>query len=289
MTILIATGMKREARALRRDGVSVVVGGTDPARLEAELEEGVAGGATAILSMGLAGALAPRLKVGDWVVGTLSPVGMERREWSVGAGKARAPDRKSDLQPTARKEASREWIARIAGILPGAVIGRIHADGKLVVTTEQKETLHFDTRALACDMESHVAARVAERHGLPFAVARVISDEADTSLPLAATKAMGSKGGVNLGGVLLGLLRKPWQLFALIALGLAAGAAMKVLKRGFRAMADVGFAEPGPLEPRPVRAAATVAPVDLPPEPETPDMTDAPAAEPAKPIRRFED
>ena len=66
--ILIATGMKREAKALKRDGVQVVVGGTDPARLEAELEAGVAAGATAILSMGLAGALAPRMAVGDWVV-----------------------------------------------------------------------------------------------------------------------------------------------------------------------------------------------------------------------------
>jgi adenosylhomocysteine nucleosidase len=287
MTILIATGMKREARALRRDGVRVVVGGTDPARLEAELEEGVASGATAILSMGLAGALAPRLKVGDWVVGTLSPVGMERREWSVGAGKARSSDRKSDAQPTARKEASREWIARIAGLLPGAVIGRIHADGRLVVTPAQKETLHFDTRALACDMESHVAARVAERHGLPFAVARVISDEADTSLPLAATKAMGSKGGVNLGGVLLGLLRRPWQLFALIALGFAAGAAIKVLKRGFRAMADVGFAEPA-IERRPAGAApvASVA-ADVSDEPDEPEAEAAPP--PPSQFRRFED
>ncbi len=35
----------------------------------------------------------------------------------------------------------------------------------------------------AVDMESHVAARVAARHGLPFAALRVISDPASRSLP----------------------------------------------------------------------------------------------------------
>ena len=87
--ILIATVMKREAKALAHEGVTVVVGGLDPVRLETELEAGVAAGARAILSMGLAGALAPMLKPGDWVVGTIAPTGMQRREWSVGAGASR--------------------------------------------------------------------------------------------------------------------------------------------------------------------------------------------------------
>ena len=33
--------------------------------------------------------------------------------------------------------------------------------------------------AVAVDMESHVAARVAHRHRLPFVVARVVSDAAN--------------------------------------------------------------------------------------------------------------
>jgi adenosylhomocysteine nucleosidase len=240
MTILIATGMKREAKVLRRHGTTVVVGGTDPDRLEAELEAGVAAGATAILSMGLAGALAPRLKVGDWVVGTISPTGMERREWSVGAGVAR-PRGKVELQKEARKDASRGWISSMAALLPGAVVGRIHADGSMIVTARQKEALHFSTRALACDMESHVAARVAERHGLPFAVARVVSDAADRSLPVAAQVAMSPTGGVRIGAVLLAILRRPWQLPALVGVGMDAGRAMKRLARGYDMLGRAGF------------------------------------------------
>ena len=244
MTILIATGMKSEAKLLARTGVIVATAGTDHARLEAELEAGVAAGATAILSMGLAGALAPLLKPGDWVVGTLSPTGMVRREWSVGAGSARPKEAKPDPRPIAQKEASAAWITRIAAILPGAVVGRIHADGAMVVTAAQKENLHFTERALACDMESHIAARVAQRHHLPFAVARVISDEADRAIPLAAQVAMAPDGGVRIGAVLLALLKRPWQIFALIALALATASAMKALASGYRLLAGDGFAAP---------------------------------------------
>ncbi len=242
--ILIACGMKREARALRRNGVSVVVAGTDHARLEAELEAGVAAGARAILSMGLAGALAPRLAVGDWVVGTISPTGMERREWSVGAGSARPKERRVEppsLAQNAQKDASRGWISRIASLLPGAVVGRIHADGAMVMTAPQKEQYHFSERALACDMESHVAAAVARRHNLPFAVARVISDEADRTLPLAARVAMSADGSIRIGAVLLAILRRPWQLPALVGVGLDAGRAMKRLARGYDMLARAGF------------------------------------------------
>ena len=241
--ILVACGMKREAKTLAREGVTVITGGTDPVRLEAELEAGVAAGATAILSMGLAGALAPRLAVGDWVVGTLSPTGMERREWSVGAGATRIPgERRTDPQPTARKESSSGWISRIAALLPGAVVGRIHADGSMIVTAAQKEDLHFSARALACDMESHIAARVARRHGLPFAVARVISDGADRTLPRATQVAMAPDGGIRIGAVLLAILIRPWQLPALIGVGLDAGRAMKLLARGHDVLARAGFA-----------------------------------------------
>ena len=244
MTILIATGMKSEAKALARNGVIVATAGTDHARLEAELEAGVAAGATAILSMGLAGALAPLLKPGDWVVGTISPTGMVRREWSDGAASARPKEANPDPRPIAQKEASSPWITRIAAILPGAVVGRIHADGAMVVTPAQKEQFHFTERALACDMESHIAARVAQRHHLPFAVARVISDEADRAIPLAAQVAMAPDGGVRLGAVLFALLKRPWQVFALVALGLTTASAMKALASGYRLLADDGFAAP---------------------------------------------
>ncbi|MDB5737081.1 MAG: hopanoid-associated phosphorylase [Sphingomonas bacterium] len=241
--ILIATGMKREAKVLAREGVSVVVGGTDPERLEAELEAGVAAGATAILSIGLAGALAPMLKVGDWVVGTIAPTGMQRREWSVGAGASRPASAPKPLpEPTSRwKQGAGGWIDRLAKILPGAVVGRVHADGRMIGEAARKAALQIETRALAVDMESHVAARVAQRHGLPFAVARVISDAASRTLPRAAQVAMAPDGGVRIGAILLAILKRPWQLPALIGVALDAGRAMRSLARGYDMLGRAGF------------------------------------------------
>jgi hypothetical protein len=65
--ILIATGLKREARILVGPELRVVAGGGDAARLERELET-AAPGAEAVISMGLCGALDADLRPGDWVV-----------------------------------------------------------------------------------------------------------------------------------------------------------------------------------------------------------------------------
>lgn len=242
MTVLIATGMKGEAKRLARDGVMVVVGGTDHARLEAELEAGVEAGATAILSMGLAGALAPVLKPGDWVVGTYAPTGMQRREWSVGAGASR-PKGAPTLHTSSSRwgEGTGGWVERIGRLIPGAMVGRIHADGRIAATAAQKQELQATTRALAVDMETHVAAAVAARHGLPFAVARVVSDSAARTLPMATRVAMGPDGGVRLGAVLWEIVKRPWQLPALIGVAMDAGRAMRSLARGYDTLARAGF------------------------------------------------
>lgn len=70
MTILVACGLTREAAIIARPGLVVVAGGGDAARLERELEA-AAGGVSAVLSCGVAGALDPALRAGDVVVGGL--------------------------------------------------------------------------------------------------------------------------------------------------------------------------------------------------------------------------
>ncbi len=56
MTILVATGLVREARIIARPGVEATAGGGDGARLERALEERIArGDVSALLSSGLAG------------------------------------------------------------------------------------------------------------------------------------------------------------------------------------------------------------------------------------------
>lgn len=241
--ILIACGLKREAAWLAHDGVAVIAGGGDARRLEDALEA-QAPHAQAILSMGLAGGLAPLLGPGEWVVGTVAPSGAERREWSVGAGTTRtervriAGEAASNAQVSER---NRAWINRLARTLPGAVVGRIHADGRVVATAAEKHDLHAATRAIACDMESHVAARVAARHDLPFAVARVILDPAGRTLPHAALVSMKRDGGLAVGAIVRSVLLRPWQIPALVRLAGDTGRARRALTAGAKTLADAGF------------------------------------------------
>jgi adenosylhomocysteine nucleosidase len=104
----------------------------------------------------------------------------------------------------------------------------------LVATAAQKAALHRTTGAVAIDMESHIAARIARRHGMPFVSARVISDAAHRTLPPAARVGMRRDGRMDLSAVLRSLLAAPWQLPALIRTGLEAELGFRALLRGHR-------------------------------------------------------
>src|SRR5580693_2881967 len=70
MTVIAVTGLAREARIARRAKVVTVVGAGDGELLEKRLGWAIAKGTTGIISFGIAGALAPLLKVGDTIVAT---------------------------------------------------------------------------------------------------------------------------------------------------------------------------------------------------------------------------
>ncbi|MBR0663707.1 hopanoid-associated phosphorylase [Roseomonas hellenica] len=204
MMLLAATGLRREGRILRGTGVRVILGGGDQRRLEAELDQ-AAPQADGVISIGIAGALAPGLRPGDWVVADA-------------VGEVRADP---------------GWAARLTEVLE-ARRGSIAGTDAMVAEAAGKAALHQATGALAVDMESHVAARVAQRHGLPFAAARVISDAADHTLPPAARVGMRPDGGMDLPAVLRSLAADPRQLPALIRTGIAAERAFRALLRGYR-------------------------------------------------------
>jgi hopanoid-associated phosphorylase len=217
VTILVATGLHKEAGILRRPGIVMVAGGGDGARLERELEA-AAKGATAILSCGLAGALAPELKAGDLVIGELFP----------GEGRGTVAE-VPQLGPGLRR--GTDLIEALGRLLPEAHVGTIVGGDVIVGMAAEKRRLRAETGALAVDMESHIAARVAARHNLPFAIVRAISDDADHALPPAALVGMKPDGGMALGAVLASLARNPTQLPALIRTGVHAGRAFAALRR----------------------------------------------------------
>ena len=206
MTILAATGLRREARIVEGPGVTAIAGGGRGPALEAALMSAAAG-AQGLISIGIAGALAPDLQAGDWVVAT-----------QVLAGGAVTP---TDPAWTG------EILRRLSGSRAGAILG---ADDMLTAATH-KRAAYDSVGALAVDMESHVTARVARRLGLPFAAFRAISDGADRDLPAAVTVGMKPNGDMALGAVLASLAGDPWQLPALLR-------AARDAERAFRALTD---------------------------------------------------
>lgn len=181
--VVAVVGLQREAAVLRGLDVVTLAGGGASERLATDLAE-LAKGANGIISFGMAGALAPDLALGDWVIGT-----------RVGA-----------------HECDPRWIEALSHRLPDARVGPIHADGKLIAEPAEKSNLHRASGSLVADMESHVVARFAAEAALPFAVLRCVSDEAAATLPPAIAVAMKPGGGLALGAILGSIVRQPGQL-----------------------------------------------------------------------------
>ncbi len=203
--VVAIVGLQREAAVLRGLDVVTIPGGGAPERLANELAEAV-NGADGVISFGMAGALDPGLRIGDWVIG-------ER----VG-GHACDPARS----------------AALAQRLPQARIGPVHADGRLIADPAEKARLNRASACLAADMESHVAAVAAARAGLPFAILRCISDEAAAALPPAIAVAMKPGGGLALGAILGSILAHPGQVPHLLRTATAFNRAYGELRIGAR-------------------------------------------------------
>jgi adenosylhomocysteine nucleosidase len=208
--VLVACGLAFEARIARGTGVRSVAGGVDRRRLASELERLAASGASAILSFGLAGGLAPDVAAGTCIIAR----GVH----------AAAGYRACDVA----------WTAQLADRLPRARVGDVAGCDHPVMDAAAKRALHAATSALAVDTESHIAAEAAAAHALPFAAFRVVADAATRSLPAAALVALDARGGVDATAVLRSLVRSPSQLPLLVRTAIDAQVAFAALRRGRR-------------------------------------------------------
>lgn len=206
---VVVVGLRSEA-ALLPPGMRCVVSGGDPARLAALWPED----ATAVLSFGIAGGLAPGVATGALLVASAI--------WE--AGETHAVDGGWTAALAARCEARQGVIA---------------ASGTLLASAADKAALHRASGALAVDMESGAAWRFAAARGLPFAALRAIADGPADVLPAAAAVGLNPDGSPAPWRVLGALLRRPAELPALLRLARASAAAHAVLRR---ALASAGSA-----------------------------------------------
>lgn len=226
--MLIVVGLAFEARIAAQSGLPVVCAGNH-GDFEAALGGAIDSTCQGLVSFGVAGGLRPGLKPGTCIIGT-----------AVAAGGRR-------FATNAR------WAERLLQRLPGAVAGVVAGVPQPVATAEAKAALHRDTGADAVDMESHVVAGAAERHGLPMAVIRVVCDPAARALPDIAFRSVRADGTTNVMTLLGSIARQPHHLPAMVRLALDARSARAGLQQcgrllgprlGLSSLAATGWREP---------------------------------------------
>ena len=207
--LLVVTGLQREAQIAAGDGVMTVCSGGSR-RVLSQWLAGVEPPRGGVLSFGLAGGLSPDLRSGDLVLGS------------------------HVLEQSERHDVHDDWHSALLSASKSTMRvrhGGITGHDAVVARAADKAALHAGSGALAVDMESHIAALYAHKHGLPFAIIRVISDPVTRSLPPIASDALKPDGNIDLTKVLRGLARNPGQLPALIAAGFDSGRAFASLRR----------------------------------------------------------
>jgi hopanoid-associated phosphorylase len=228
MKVAAVTGLEAEAKLIRRAGIEAAPSGGVATRTVALAQSYLASSADALLSFGIAGALAPALPSGTLLL----------------------PRAVID-ESGARLLVDAAWRLRVETVLAAAGLAIEARDllgaYRAVATAEKKAALFHTTGAVAVDLESHLIARAATEARRPFLILRAIADPATRSLPSAAVNGLKDDGTAALGRVIVSVLRHPGQIAALLRLAgdtrralSALGSALEA--KPFAASADEGSA-----------------------------------------------
>jgi hypothetical protein len=220
------TGLAYEAQCLRRafgsTPIAIQMTGGRAQKVPGAVAGLLEGGATALLSFGLAAGLDPALAPGRVMI----------------AEAVALPDGR-------RVPADQAWLAalrRAAG--PEEAFGIIAGVDAPVTAVADKRSIQRSTGALAIDMESHAVALALEGRAA-LAVVRVIVDPAHRVVPPAAVAALRNDGGIDLPALLRSLLRRPGQVPGIIMLTRDAVAARAGLHRA-AALVSRSLEKPAP-------------------------------------------
>lgn len=256
--VIAATGLSAEAQiAARAANVNTVVSGGNATHLARLIEAAIAEGGRAILSFGIAGGLSEDLQPGSCLVGSeVVHAGKLYRadaSWTGRLAKRLAILTLERFPLRCRSQASRTemqrggYEERSGGPAEcGRALHRIAGVDRALSSPCDKRALNAATGATAVDMESHIVADLATRHGLPFAVVRAIADPVGSAIPRAALVGMRSDGTMNAIACLRSVVRDPSQVPALIRVGADTSRAMLQLRRCVKVIGPgLGFFERG--------------------------------------------
>lgn len=218
MSVIAVCGLAAEARIAREAGLVAIAAGGDAALTIKQLQRVVAD-ATALVSFGITGGLDPALPSGALLLP--SAVVTEGGE---------------------RYAVDADWHAALCTTLAAAgrtaALGDTLGAAAIAATAATKAALFRATKALAVDLESHLAARAAQAAALPFVVLRVIADPAGRDLPPAALLTLDASGRPVIPAILRSLAAAPMQLPRLLRLALDTRRALAVLRETTRLLRD---------------------------------------------------
>jgi adenosylhomocysteine nucleosidase len=209
--VLAAVGLAKEARLAKRAGLYPVIGAGNSKLLMRRLKA-TGPDVCGIVSMGLAGGLAPLPEVGHALIA--SHVVTETEHYACDPAWSR-------VLRTKLPEAHSVVIAGVE--VPAQHMGA-------------KKELFRATGAHAVDMESHIVARFATERGIPFVVLRVISDDSHRTLPPAALERLSLKGNPRYFAIMRSMMREGGQLREMIRTAREAGSAFRTLLRCLSAL-----------------------------------------------------
>jgi len=205
--VLAVTCLAFEGRIAAGRGVRIFCA-SERDHLHARIEAAAAGGCCGIVSFGVAGGLDPALMAGDLVIASAVVTDQDRYR------------------------TDEAWARALLTAVPGAVHADISGTEVPLAHPDDKRTLRRAHRTAAVDTESHIAAAVAARRGVPFAAVRVVLDPAHRSLPPAALVPLRRDGSADIGAVLASVRRQPAQLTNLMRIVADVSFAWSTLARG---------------------------------------------------------
>jgi hopanoid-associated phosphorylase len=223
-SVLAVTCLAFEARIADGHGVRVFCA-SERDDLLARMEAAAASNCCGIVSFGVAGGLDPALRAGDAVIA------------------------RSIVTDTGSYQSDEAWTRALLAALPGSLHGDISGADVPVAHPSGKLALRHAHRTVAVDTESHVAAVVAARRGIPFAAVRVVLDPAHRCLPPAALVPLRRDGRADLRAVLGSVRKDLGQISDLLRIVADASLAWSTLTRGRRRLGHA-LAFPGAAAPQ---------------------------------------
>lgn len=137
-------------------------------------------GVRSVVFTGVAGALDPRLQVGDVVIST-EAVQYDVDVTALGYRPGEVPGSGLVFEANPRLVAAARAAAAALDDVGGVFVGRIASGDSFVSSAEASHAIRESFAALCAEMEGAACAQVCAGWGVPFVIVRSISDRADHS------------------------------------------------------------------------------------------------------------